>query len=129
MVDGDDRVRFDNGCSPVAAGTSEAASETICFFGDVLPRIIKDFRAPRTATQDHVVSLMDLETDPNELTNLWDAPDWQGVKSEIKGALLDWLARSNYMNSGYKQSRSRTTIPLWPERDGHVLHKAAAKKK
>jgi hypothetical protein len=38
MADGDDRVRFDNGCSPVAAGTSEAASETICFFGDALPR-------------------------------------------------------------------------------------------
>jgi arylsulfatase len=161
-----------------------------------VPLIIKDFRAPRTASQDHVVSLMDLaptiltaagvplpaylegqalqpclredntdalpayvfcednyivmarsqnrklvyyidqpygelydlEADPDELTNLWDDPDWQGVKSEIKGALLDWLARSNYLNSNYKQSRSRTDVPLWPERDGHVLHKAAARK-
>ena len=72
--------------------------------------------------------LYDLERDPHELHNLWDDPEWAGAKAELKAELLDWLARSNYLNSSYKQSRSRTSAPLWPERDGHVLHRTPKRK-
>jgi hypothetical protein len=41
MDDGDDRVRFDNGRDPVAASTTGAVSESLCFFGDVLPRNVR----------------------------------------------------------------------------------------
>jgi hypothetical protein len=35
--------------------------------------------------------LYDLENDPGEWDNLYDAPARQGIVRELKGALLDWL--------------------------------------
>ena len=65
--------------------------------------------------------LYDLEHDPYELRNLWDEPACREMKTTLKGALLDWLARSNYLNAAYKQSRSRTARLRWPETHGHSL--------
>lgn len=41
MADGDDRIHFDNTRDPIVVESSSDAAETVCFFGDALPRNIE----------------------------------------------------------------------------------------
>ena len=63
--------------------------------------------------------LYDLTQDPHELRNMWNNPEFQAVKCHLKNDLLDWLAKSNYFNAGYKHSRARHYRIRWPNRDGY----------
>lgn len=40
--------------------------------------------------------LFDLETDPEEVNNLWDNPDYAATKQRMMNALCNWLVDSNY---------------------------------
>ncbi len=40
--------------------------------------------------------LFDLRTDPGELLNLWESPDYASHKSALLDVLRDWLIESNY---------------------------------
>ena len=46
--------------------------------------------------------LYDLETDPDEVVNLWDDVDHLPLRMALESRLLAFLTRSVYMNSGYK---------------------------
>jgi len=45
--------------------------------------------------------LYDMERDPGEMNNLWDDPEFAGVRSELTLALMDWMVRheSAYLGS------------------------------
>lgn len=59
--------------------------------------------------------LYDLENDPWELHNLWDAGDLAGVKLQMKEDLLDWLGKSCYFNGRYKSERSKRYAMRYPD--------------
>ena len=61
--------------------------------------------------------LYDLERDPGELHNLWSDPAHTQVKNGLLLNLLDWMATSNYYNSGYKRGRQRQYPMPWPTGD------------
>lgn len=61
--------------------------------------------------------LYDLGADPDELVNLWESADHAHVKTELKSVLLDWLARSNYFNAGYKNAAPENHSIRWPGSD------------
>ncbi len=46
--------------------------------------------------------LYDLDADPVEINNLYTATDHLRVRQELERRLLDWIASSNYKNSGHK---------------------------
>ena len=66
--------------------------------------------------------LYDLEADPDELWNRWDAEEYGDVKRRMQQQLLEWLATSNYYNAGYKRARSRQTQMRWPVEGDASLH-------
>jgi hypothetical protein len=46
--------------------------------------------------------LYDLTTDPDEVQNLYDSPQYQPIKDQLESEIFKWLVRSNYRNAGYK---------------------------
>jgi hypothetical protein len=66
--------------------------------------------------------LYDLQGDPNELDNLWDNPAAGGIKTDLLGSLLEWLAASNYWNSGYKRKEGASYQLRWPVGGDYGLH-------
>ncbi|MCJ7874508.1 DUF4976 domain-containing protein [Phaeobacter sp. J2-8] len=40
--------------------------------------------------------LFDLESDPDEMRNLWDDPDHSAQKARLKDVMLEWLVASNF---------------------------------
>jgi hypothetical protein len=62
----------------------------------------------------------DLAADPDELENLWDAPEAKDRKGALKEELLEWLAASTYWNSGYK--RNAGPEMRWPSAEDRDLH-------
>jgi arylsulfatase A-like enzyme len=46
--------------------------------------------------------LYDLGEDPAEINNLYTSADHLQTRRELERRLLDWLASSNYQNSGYR---------------------------
>ena len=69
--------------------------------------------------------LYDLEADPHETENLWDEPGHSGLRHELQGLLLRWLASSNYFNAGYKRGGQRRSPMPWPGPDNASLTRAA----
>ncbi|NKB71128.1 MAG: sulfatase-like hydrolase/transferase [Candidatus Latescibacteria bacterium] len=65
--------------------------------------------------------LYDLAQDPHELDNLWDSPDHQELKTQMRLQLLEWLAASTYWNAGYRQTRNQHYKLRWPGAD-RALH-------
>ena len=48
---------------------------------------------------DDCGQLFDLRNDPQELTNLWDDPEFGQERRELLGAIGDWLIGSSYQSS------------------------------
>jgi arylsulfatase A-like enzyme len=46
--------------------------------------------------------LYDLVTDPSEIQNIFDKPEYQSIRQELETCLFTWLAHSVYHNAGYK---------------------------
>ena len=46
--------------------------------------------------------LYDLEKDPQELDNLYSQDEYQSVCADLKNQLLNWIVKSSYFSSGYK---------------------------
>lgn len=61
-----------------------------------------------------------LKNDPDELWNLWDRADVQGVKTQMLQRLLRWLAASAYCNGAYRRNRSEQGTPRWPAVDPYL---------
>lgn len=51
--------------------------------------------------------LYDLVADPHELDNRWSDPALDGVKRELKEALLEWTLDGSYRHAGYKTTQAR----------------------
>ncbi len=66
--------------------------------------------------------LYDLNNDPHELKNLWSEVEHVALKNQLFVRLLDWMATSNYYNSGYKRERSRQYLMRWPSDGDAYLH-------
>ncbi|MFC1718633.1 sulfatase [Candidatus Poribacteria bacterium] len=66
--------------------------------------------------------LYDLKGDPGELWNLWSDGECSELKNKLLSRLLEWLATSNYYNSGYKRERARHYQMRWPGKDDPYLH-------
>jgi len=66
--------------------------------------------------------LYDLESDPNELHNLWDNSGHVEIKQQLLIRVLDWMAASNYWNSGYKREVGQQYSMRWPTPDDAGLH-------
>ena len=66
--------------------------------------------------------LYDLNADPHELWNRWDAPHYAAIKNEMLADLLAWMATSNYYNAGYKRQRNEQYAMRWPTQTDAYLH-------
>jgi arylsulfatase A-like enzyme len=66
--------------------------------------------------------LYDLSGDPNELVNLWDDPGAAETKIRLTAGILEWMAASNYWNSGYKRGEGAHYRLRWPADGDYGLH-------
>jgi len=57
--------------------------------------------------------LYDLEQDPDEMENLYNADEYQLLRQQLEGSLFEWLARSSYYNSGYKNQSAPMYEVKW----------------
>jgi arylsulfatase A-like enzyme len=73
--------------------------------------------------------LYDLVSDPHELQNLWDSKSHAGIRQALLVHTLDWMAASNYWNSGYKRDVGRQYSMRWPTPDDAGLHGAGQTEK
>lgn len=67
--------------------------------------------------------LYDLRSDPAELVNLFHDPDQAAVVTEMRLTLLNWLSRSTYQTSVYRNDAGPKN-PVWPlmPADDRFLH-------
>jgi arylsulfatase A-like enzyme len=66
--------------------------------------------------------LYDLLRDPDELQNLWNDEVAAAEKNRLIAATLEWMASSNYWNSGYKRGEGPRYRLRWPSDADHGLH-------
>ena len=57
--------------------------------------------------------LYDLKQDPDELENLYDAEEHRLLRQQLERSLFEWLARSSYYNSGYKNQSAPMYEVKW----------------
>jgi arylsulfatase A-like enzyme len=61
--------------------------------------------------------LYDLVSDPDELHNNYDSPDYQSIRVELESKLFKWLVNTAYHNSGYKNQAN----PMYQVRTETVI--------
>ncbi len=66
--------------------------------------------------------MYDLEADPDEQHNRWDSLEAADVKQMLLIKILEWMAASNYWNSGYKREVGQQYSMRWPTADDAGLH-------
>ena len=66
--------------------------------------------------------LYDLESDPGELWNRWDDPEFDRIRRELEGTLLSWMGASCTFTSGYKRGGKKQTRMRWPGEGNARLH-------
>ena len=63
----------------------------------------------------------DLERDPDELHNVWGQAPYANAQTEMKIALLEWLAKSCFFNSKYKCRGGEDFALRWHVNDAFLL--------
>ena len=54
-------------------------------------RMLRDQRWKLVDEENGAGELYDMQNDPHELTNLWDNPKYQAIRSELQSQLANWL--------------------------------------
>ncbi len=54
-------------------------------------RMLRDQRWKLVDEENGAGELYDLQSDPQELTNLWDTPQYQAIRGELQSQLSNWL--------------------------------------
>jgi arylsulfatase A-like enzyme len=71
--------------------------------GTEMMTMVRDERWKMVSFIDHEDGqLFDLQHDPGEVNNLWDAPEHAAEKERLSRALLHWVMRSHYRSRGWK---------------------------
>lgn len=74
----------------------------------------KQYKLVKYTNQPDEGELYDLTNDPHELNNLFHDTAYNGVRSVMQQAMLEWLLSSTYASSGTK-NRSMQAPRRWPE--------------
>ena len=95
-----------------------AREDTVCLYRNTgINRVTRDWSPPLDASMlihgSHKLTfyhgaaagrprgeLYDLDADPNELTSLWDKPEFREVRDELIGRLLDWIVANETVYLG-----------------------------
>ena len=84
----------------------------------VQQRMLRTDRWKVIAYLDQPVQLFDLETDPDELNDLGQDPDFEAVREELLGRLLDGWDGESVRDTMRARRREKDMVALWARKTG-----------